>query len=54
MPFPPGERLGHYEIVALIGSGGMREVYEARDTRLNRTVEAEGRVTAAMRSSDRP
>ena len=38
MPFSPGERLGHYEIVALIGSGGMGEVYEARDTRLNRAV----------------
>jgi eukaryotic-like serine/threonine-protein kinase len=34
----PGERLGPYEIVALIGAGGMGEVYRAHDTRLNRDV----------------
>jgi serine/threonine protein kinase/Tol biopolymer transport system component len=34
----PGDRLGPYEIVALIGAGGMGEVYKARDTRLDRTV----------------
>jgi Tol biopolymer transport system component len=33
-----GARLGPYEIVALIGTGGMGEVYAARDTRLGRTV----------------
>jgi serine/threonine protein kinase len=33
-----GARLGPYEIVALIGAGGMGEVYKARDTRLDRTV----------------
>jgi serine/threonine protein kinase/Tol biopolymer transport system component len=31
-------RLGPYEVQALIGAGGMGEVYRARDTRLNRTV----------------
>jgi Tol biopolymer transport system component len=34
----PGTRLGVYEVGALIGSGGMGEVYRARDTRLQRDV----------------
>ena len=33
-----GSRLGHYDVTALIGSGGMGEVYQARDTKLNRNV----------------
>ena len=38
MPLEQGTRLGPYEIVAPLGAGGMGEVYEARDTRLNRSV----------------
>ena len=33
-----GERLGIYQVESLIGSGGMGEVYRARDTRLGRAV----------------
>jgi len=33
-----GSRLGSYEIVALLGAGGMGEVYRARDTKLDRAV----------------
>jgi serine/threonine protein kinase len=34
----PGTRLGPYEIVGALGAGGMGEVYQARDARLERTV----------------
>jgi hypothetical protein len=38
MPLTAGSRLGPYEIVALLGAGGMGEVDKARDTRLDRLV----------------
>src|SRR3989304_6105128 len=38
MALTSGTRLGTYEIRALIGAGGMGEVYEAHDTKLDRDV----------------
>src|SRR5438874_5340957 len=38
MPLSAGDRLGPYEILTPIGTGGMGEVWKARDTRLNRLV----------------
>src|SRR5580704_8316831 len=38
MPLSIGDHLGPYEILAPIGSGGMGEVYRARDSRLHREV----------------
>jgi|SRR5712691_10230230 len=38
MALAPGSHLGVYEIAALLGAGGMGEVYRARDPRLNRDV----------------
>jgi serine/threonine protein kinase len=38
MPLSAGTKLGSYEILALIGAGGMGEVYRAKDTMLKRDV----------------
>ena len=38
MPLEVGSRLGHYNVTALIGEGGMGQVYRARDTTLDRDV----------------
>jgi len=38
MNFAPGTRLGDFEIVSLLGAGGMGEVYHAKDLRLGRDV----------------
>ena len=46
MKLSPGSRLDHYEIIELIGKGGMGEVYRAKDTRLPR--DAAIKVSAAQ------
>ena len=38
MPLNVGSRIAHYDVTALIGEGGMGQVYQATDTRLDRTV----------------
>src|SRR6476620_2748459 len=38
MPLSTGDKIGPYDILALVGKGGMGEVYRAHDSRLNRDV----------------
>src|SRR5579872_4818630 len=50
IPLSAGDKLGPYEIVAPLGAGGMGEVYNARDTRLDSIVAIK---TAHERFSER-
>ena len=38
MALNPGTRLGHYNVTALLGEGGLGQVWQATDTQLNRQV----------------
>ena len=57
VPFAPvhleGRRIGPYEISALIGEGGMGEVYRARDTKLGRDVAIKALAAAVAQDPDR-
>jgi Tol biopolymer transport system component len=53
MAILPGTRLGPYEIITAIGTGGMGEVYRARDTRLGRDVAIKVLPEALANDADR-
>ncbi|MBI3427487.1 MAG: serine/threonine-protein kinase [Acidobacteria bacterium] len=48
-----GQRLGHYELLAFVGAGGMGEVYAAQDTRLGRKVAVKVLPAALARDDER-
>ncbi|MGE5233017.1 MAG: protein kinase domain-containing protein, partial [Acidobacteriota bacterium] len=48
----PGTRLGAQEVIALVGAGGMGEVYRARDTKLNREVAVKVLPAAISQDAD--
>src|SRR5436190_13544337 len=53
MSLPEGTRLGPYEIIGLLGAGGMGEVYRARDPRLGRNVAIKILPSAFSTDTDR-
>ena len=53
MPLSAGTKLGPYEIVDLLGTGGMGEVYRAHDTNLSRDVAIKVLPAALAQDPDR-
>src|ERR1700689_2034328 len=53
MQLKSGDHLGSYEIISLLGKGGMGEVWRARDTTLKRDVALKVLPAAFLRDPDR-
>src|SRR5262245_2846411 len=53
MALAAGARLGPYEVLGFLDSGGMGEIYRARDTRLGRTVAVKVLPPAVAQDPDR-
>jgi len=53
MALSVGDKLGHYEVLSLLGQGGMGEVYRANDSKLNRQVAIKVLPLALARDAER-
>jgi len=53
MSLAPGTRIGPYEVVSMIGAGGMGEVYRATDTNLGRPAAIEVLPDAFLHDPER-
>jgi eukaryotic-like serine/threonine-protein kinase len=53
MSVAPGSRLGSYEVISLLGAGGMGEVYRAHHAKLGRDVALKVLPPAVSNDADR-